>query len=439
MSRALLYIRVSHDEQVKFGYSLDAQEKALREWCQANDYNQIAVYRDEGLSGGSIEKRLALQRMLKDAKRGDIIVFTKLDRFSRNLLDANMIVKDLDEKGIGIKAIQEDDIDTTTADGKFIFNLKLSLAQREREKTSERIKHVFSYKRGVGEVLNGSAPLGYRIINKHMEVEKSEIEMVVFIFETYDECQNTVATYKRFVEKYGNVRLYPAFKRMLKNELYIGKRGDNNAYCEPIIDKALFDRVQKRLKQNVKYAATGNVYLFSRLIICPACGRTLLAQKNKARKLIYYRCSSKPLTGGTQYCGFKSVREDRLEAELISNIEVFARKELHEIRISSGADHSAEIKKLKAKLERLKDLYIDGDIDKPTYSRKKSAYESDLAKLEQIPTNHTNELVNGILRMNALDMYNELSKTNKQTFWHHFVERIIIDSDGHLVDVEFVK
>ena len=62
-----------------------------------------------------------------------------LDRFSRNVLDANIILKNLNDKGVSIKAINEDDIDTSTADGKFIFDLKLSLAERERNKTSERI------------------------------------------------------------------------------------------------------------------------------------------------------------------------------------------------------------------------------------------------------------------------------------------------------------
>ena len=59
-----------------------------------------------------------------------------------------------------MKAIDEDDDDTSTADGMFMFNLKVSLAQREIGKTSERIKFVFKNKREKGEVTSGTTKYG---------------------------------------------------------------------------------------------------------------------------------------------------------------------------------------------------------------------------------------------------------------------------------------
>lgn len=146
MKNVRLYIRVSHEEQVKFGYSIDAQINALKTYCKENKLIVKGRYVDEGISAYSIKKRHALQKMINESENGDIILFTKLDRFSRNVLDANIILKNLNDKGVSIKAINEDDIDTSTADGKFIFDLKLSLAERERNKTSERINDVFKYK-----------------------------------------------------------------------------------------------------------------------------------------------------------------------------------------------------------------------------------------------------------------------------------------------------
>jgi len=92
-------------------------------------------------------KRPDLQRMLKQMSEYDMVLFTKLDRLSRNVLDANNINKIFLDHNVYMKAIDEDDIDTSTADGTFMFNLKVSLAQREIEKTGERIKAVFEYKR----------------------------------------------------------------------------------------------------------------------------------------------------------------------------------------------------------------------------------------------------------------------------------------------------
>ena len=85
--------------------------------------------------------------MLEKVKAFDMILFTKLDRLSRNVLDANNINQLLINNNCVMKAIDEDDIDTSTADGTFMFNLKVSLAQREIEKTSERIRFVFERKR----------------------------------------------------------------------------------------------------------------------------------------------------------------------------------------------------------------------------------------------------------------------------------------------------
>ena len=112
---ARLYVRVSKDEQVKFGYSINAQIDALENYCFENKIKIADTYIDEGISAATIKKRHAFVKMISECENGDIILFTKLDRFSRNLLDANMIVADLDKKNIAIKAINEDDIDTTTA------------------------------------------------------------------------------------------------------------------------------------------------------------------------------------------------------------------------------------------------------------------------------------------------------------------------------------
>ena len=184
-----LYARVSHEEQVKFGSSIAAQLDALKDYCKQNNYNIKGIYTDEGISAATIKKRKAFLEMIDECKNGELILFTKLDRFSRNLLDANLVVQELENKNISIKAINEDDIDTSSADGKFIFNLKLSLAQREREKTSERINDVFKYKAQQGQSISGTVPFGYKVVNKHYERDDLKANALL---EAYD----LVCTYK---------------------------------------------------------------------------------------------------------------------------------------------------------------------------------------------------------------------------------------------------
>ena len=164
-TKTRVYGRVSHEEQKKFGFSIENQLDKLRTYAEENNLLIVDEYVDEGFSAGTT-KRPELQRMLKEVQRNEIIIFTRLDRFSRNVLDANEMVKMFIQKNISIKAIEEDDIDTSTADGMFMFNLKVSLAQRELAKGSERINTVFEYKVKKGQPITGNMPLGYTIEEK---------------------------------------------------------------------------------------------------------------------------------------------------------------------------------------------------------------------------------------------------------------------------------
>ena len=115
MKYVACYCRVSTEEQKKFGFSIEAQKDALEKYCRENGY-KYEFYIDEGISASSMKKRKALNEMLSKVNVFDIILFTKLDRLSRNVLDANNINKLLIDNKCTMKAIDEDDIDTSTAD-----------------------------------------------------------------------------------------------------------------------------------------------------------------------------------------------------------------------------------------------------------------------------------------------------------------------------------
>lgn len=201
------YVRVSTDEQVKFGFSIQAQKDALEKYCKEHGY-KFVFFVDEGISASSMKKRKALNEMLKKADMFDMVLFTKLDRLSRNVLDANNINKILQENHCTMKAIGEDDIDTSTADGTFIFNLKVSLAQREIGKTSERIRFVFKNKREKGEVTSGTKKYGYDIIDKRFVVNELESENIRNLYK-YNVSVNgdLKLTYSYFIKNFPRQRL----------------------------------------------------------------------------------------------------------------------------------------------------------------------------------------------------------------------------------------
>lgn len=169
--RAALYVRVSTEEQKVRGLSIEAQEAALREWANKHEYAIVGVYNDAGISARKkYTNRPALQKLLIDIEDGkiDVILFTKLDRWFRNIADYYQVQEILDKHNVRWKTIHED-YDTVTASGRLKVNIMLSVAQDEADRDSERIKAVFEAKRAKGEVVTGSVPTGYIVKDKKLE------------------------------------------------------------------------------------------------------------------------------------------------------------------------------------------------------------------------------------------------------------------------------
>ncbi len=110
----------------------------------------------ETVSGVNAE-RPVLQGLLKQVRAGDVIVIWKLDRLGRSLRHLVDLVNTLMEKGVGLKSLQ-DPIDTTTAQGRLIFNLFASLAEFERDLISERTQAGLNAARARGR--KGGRPKG---------------------------------------------------------------------------------------------------------------------------------------------------------------------------------------------------------------------------------------------------------------------------------------
>ena len=114
-----------------------------------------------------LKNRKEFQRMLEDvqANKIDVILFIKLDRWFRSVADYYEVQKILNAHNVTWKCTQEF-YDTTTANGRLNLNIKLSIAQDEADRTSERIKFVQHNKVKNGEVISGSLPYGLLIERK---------------------------------------------------------------------------------------------------------------------------------------------------------------------------------------------------------------------------------------------------------------------------------
>ena len=163
--RAGLYERVSTDEQAKYGYSIKTQIDALEEHCAENKMKIVDHYTDDGVSGGKAAfRRPQMSRLLEDIKdkKVDIVLFTRLDRWFRNVQEYFKVQEILDAHGVEWRAIWED-YDTTSANGRMAITIFLAIHQNEREKGAERVSAVLENKRKNKEACFGGSnlPFGY--------------------------------------------------------------------------------------------------------------------------------------------------------------------------------------------------------------------------------------------------------------------------------------
>lgn len=175
----ILYTRVSTDEQA-MGNSLDYQLNYLTAYCQGNNYNIIGVYKEDA-SAKDFERRPEMQKMMlyckKHRKEVDLILFTRWDRYSRNLEAALSNIHYFDNLGIQVNSA-ENPIDSSNPDNKVMLALYLTMPEVENSKIAKRTKECIHQARLAGRCTN-KAPRGYlnkQIDEKHRYVEVDEKE-----------------------------------------------------------------------------------------------------------------------------------------------------------------------------------------------------------------------------------------------------------------------
>lgn len=435
MKKARLYARVSTVEQKKKNISIPVQIASLKEYCKNNQFTVINTYIDNGISASSITKRKSFLKMIEESNEGDYILFTRLDRFSRNVLDANKTVQELNKKKVYIISIFEDDINTSTADGMFMFNLRVSLSQREIEKDSERILDVFESKLKKGEVLTGQMPLGYVVRSKKPCINEFDAEIVRFIFDTYIQCGNLNETVREVIAKYSKPMCPSTVQQIIANEKYIGKyRGINN-YFPPIIDVDTFYEANKVYKERyVKNNKKNVTYLFSGLLRCEVCGHRMSSYYRIRKNINYYYTCQKKVTGGTIQHFCKS--EKKIEKELLKNIKTVIKNNIVSVSEKDLAEnHEEEIKKLKQKLERVKELYIDGYISREEFDDKSYDINSRLVQIDadgSAAVIRRNEKLNVLLESDISSIYEKFDRKQKAIFWRNLIDHIVVHKDNSL-------
>lgn len=444
------YVRVSHDEQKKYGYSVQAQIERIKRYAEETKSQLVEIYVDEGFTATKM-KRPDLLKMLNNLDTFDVLVFTRLDRFSRNVLQANEMVKTMEEYNVSIKSIEEDDIDTSTADGKFNFDLRVSLAEREAKKTSERIKSVFEFKIKQGQPVSGNQPYGYKIVtkdNKKTIVKDPELIPIVNDIFAYFAKHHTIRGTMTYINgKYDISKNYNCIRRMMRSTEYYGLYEGNPNYYDPYITEEEFKNNQQRIKANIKDRKSSKIYLFTSLMKCPYCGFKMVGKYTKrnnkngtSREYWSYICSNhqrnKACPSG------KVINEKNILEYLLNNVERLAKTHIAEVLEVKPVENKVlpqnRINELLEEIDNLNYMFQKKRIDIKKYDIEYEALERELANLQkEVPKESDITILEEFLQSGWKDVYNALDKENQRALWRNLIKEIKLDKQFN-IDVDFL-
>ncbi|MBR2787084.1 MAG: recombinase family protein [Clostridia bacterium] len=389
--------------KLESGFSLGEQQEKLEQLCKYKDYTVFKVYKDAGISAKDMKHRPAFQQMLDDMRSGKInyIVAYKLDRVTRSVRDLEVLISELEEHHCYL-VCDRDDVNTSTANGRFFVRMLTVLSQLEIEIVSERTKFGLTGAIKSGHI-PGTCPLGYTRDNtKKMIIDETTKDIIIRIFNMYIEGKSyqTIANIlneekvlspKKWndskVEKIINNQIYMGdferFKRVAKDQgiepvIYAD-------VVEPIISRAMFEEAQRQKEINQRAFCRDRVYIFMQKLICPKCGKIMTCKGagGTKKKYMYYHCEDDGLY----------FREDLIEKDLMPfimnlieydmTVKKYFFPVLADKKVKDTSKLDKEISCLKAQKNRIKDAYLKGIVEVEDFSEDYKAIENKLNLLEQ--------------------------------------------------------
>ena len=178
------YCRVSTEQQAESGLGLESQEAKLRAYCELYGHELVEVIHDAGFSAKSLN-RAGLSRALSMLESGEAegLLVSKLDRLTRSVKDLGSLIDNYfsEQAGKGCLLSVQDQVDTSTAGGRLVLNVLMSVAQWERESISERTSDALQARAARGLVKGGQAPTGKQWHEGGLIAHDAESEAVAIV------------------------------------------------------------------------------------------------------------------------------------------------------------------------------------------------------------------------------------------------------------------
>ena len=410
---------------------------------------------------------------MKEGKLNYIVAY-KLDRITRSVRDLEELISVLEQYNCFLLC-DRDDVNTSTANGRFFVRMLTVLSQLEIEIVSERTKFGLNGAIKSGHI-PGQRPFGYKSAeDKRMVIDNATRRHVEKIFDMYLEGKS----FQQIANFFKENNIYPkknwkdtTIQKIIDNKIYMG---DYEQYkrigkqenlepivymnvVEPIISRAKWEECQRQKERNQRTYTRDRVYTFFQRLKCPSCNRIMKCKGSggNKRKYMYYTCEHCHINFNEDHVEhlLRDFIYDLLEYDMA--VKKFFLPVLEDK--TNNIDTTSidkEIRDLEKQRDRIKDLYIKGIVEIDDFKEDYKLIEDKLANLESKKI----ELVNletfnysphellaerdlekeKMIRLDTLNAvfktkWNGMDKSEKQEFISKFIDTIEIkkDSKGNL-------
>ena len=468
--RAIIYTRVSTDEQNN-GYSPSDQKDKLHKYCEHNNIEIVGFHHDDE-SGKSFDRPEWIKIMSfikKNRNYVDNIIFLKWDRFSRNVAEAYITIRDLKKLGVEPQAIEQP-LDFEIPESKIMLAVYLAAPEVDNDRRALNVFHGIRREKKEGRWL-GSCLRGYKNIrdenNRPIIAHEGgkQQELVEKAFKEFASGLYNIEELRRKLNKEGLKCNRNSFWMLLRNKGYIGKilvpaYKDEPAQWvegihEPLINLTTFYTVQdiiegRKKKLPNKYTTVRDEMPLRGFLSCPRCGRNLTGSASRGKlggKFYYYHCD--------RNCKERQRAKDVNEvfANLLGDFSAKPKamnlysKILKDRLKQNNNSGKAELEKLfketakqKQRLKNAKDLMLDGEISASECREMKIEIEEKInllnveeLKMKEGLENHDTKIDSCLEVLLALDKYYVArnTTTKQRIVGSVFPEKLIFENNKY--------
>jgi site-specific DNA recombinase len=452
--RVVGYARVSTREQAENFAALDQQIARL----EAAGVERVLVDVESGREGKEAD-RPQFQQIMQWVKDGVVekVVITRLDRLSRSLPTLRKALDEFQKAECVVLAL-DDNLDISTAAGKFHVNMLGAMAEMESDRLSERINRGKEYFRKMKRASH--APFGY-VVRDYAHVvdrtpflclleerqEYSRADLGREMIERYMEERSLNGTCRYMVERYGFLVLWQsALRRWITSPVLVGDLvyypKSKNPIIHPDTHEPLMSRDEaKTIRDYLAFNQRGggfgwkrSIHPLSGLVKCE-CGGGCISANGSVGRIKYFVCHA--YRARTCHRN-KGVRMDKLEAAVVKALTERA-EAIAAFADIQNPEESPELKDLRAQLSDLEAIAaMPNRTVNPAISEAARNLKADILRLEQVSASkaHVDEGDRELLKLVAASpgFWESLEDPQKQRFFRALVDHVLI-SNGKILGI----